>query len=265
RPDTLARPLRRTHLDERLDVIRRAAARLLLLERSDPDDVVRGDDGKAPTGDEEREPRAADAGEPAREQAPDRLQAAEDKEVEAEDAASKRVGGAQLEHRLARRRPEREREPDDGEQGGRSPRRLRQREREQARAEPDQAGQRPPPARARRGRGDERAGERAEPEAREEDPERVRPGVEGLAGEHRDQDTDVEADEPDHGRRADDQAEGPAPPYVAEALADRSQAARRLTAAVDRVQLPWPHERQPHEHGEEPSRVQREALADKRH
>ena len=143
------------------------------------------------------------------------------------------------------RRPCREHEPDDDEQCAGERDARDRREREEGEREAAHAADEDFPARSPERRREEAAGEGADPEAGAEDAERLRPGVESLGGEQRQDDVEVEADRREHGDQDQDLAQPRLTPRESERLPAAAQEGQLLLAALEWQELLGAYDEQP--------------------
>ncbi len=209
----------------------------------------------------EGKPGAADRSEPSRHEAAERLRSEEGVEVEPEHATSDRIRRAELERRVRVRGPQREAEARGEEEGYGERQRADRREEELRKAEAGRPGEEQREARAPDGRGQERSRERACAEGGAEDPEDLRPRVQRVLSEHRQEDVEVE------GERADKQHEQKheTHPRLVAGVANRLPGAGEdrgsRSGALQAHEIARSHCRETTQHGEEADGVDGKAHA----
>ena len=206
----------------------------------------------------EREHCPADLHQPASDKPANGRKAGERKQVEADDSTTEMIRGTGLDERVRIGRQQREAPTEHEEEDPALPDAVQRRECEHRRAEPDQPCEQPRPARAPECRRAERAGERPRPEGRGENAERPRSGVQGVRGEQREDDVEVEADRAHHRDDGEHETEVTRLADEGKSLADAVEHGCAW-AARHRVELVRPHREQAGENREEAERVHEEA------
>src|SRR6266511_1347558 len=214
--------------------------------RAQPYPEGRGEPSNA--GDAEPELRPAGGRQPAGQDPARRAAPCEGEEVDADHAPTQMIGGRELDERVRIRRPGREAEAGEEEEESRHQSRAHGREQQLAEGKAHAAEHGRPHRRPAHVRRDQRAEQRSAAEDAREQPEDLRPGMEGLLRQHREQDVEVETE------RAHDEDEGQHQPdlLVAAGEANAFLQARedpRALTALKGMELLGPHHHQPRKHG----------------